>query len=315
MSKYKKADLSKITTRSIARRPSKVTPKELAKPHLPRSSFASFIDRLPRTLKAQQFNEFVDKIVRARRAEKPVIFMIGAHVIKVGVSPLLIDLMESGVISCLATNGAGAIHDGELTYWGKTSEDVAEHLRDGSFGMAAETGELINGVAVSACEERLGFGEAFGKRINADRPPHLPLSLFATAYRLGIPATIHVAIGTDIVHQQPGADGASIGEASMRDFTIFAEVVKDIHEGGVVLNIGSSVILPEVFLKALTVARNLAKEVRHFATANFDMLPQYRPRVNVVERPTLEGGKGYLFTGHHEIMIPLLAACIKEKIE
>jgi deoxyhypusine synthase len=263
-------------------------------------------------LKASDFREFITQVQRARQKEKAIVFMIGAHVIKVGLSPVLIDLMENQYISVLAMHGAGAIHDVEVSYFGQTSENVAEGLADGSFGMAQETGEFINQTAKEACDKKLGFGEALGKRISQEQPPLKKFSLLARAYECNIPATVHVALGTDIIHQQPSVDGAALGEASLMDFKILTHIVSKIADGGVVINCGSSVILPEVFLKALTVARNLFGEIKNFATANFDMIQHYRPTVNVVERPTLQGGKGYQFFGHHEIMIPLLAAALKE---
>ncbi|MGQ9560201.1 MAG: hypothetical protein ACUVTG_08475 [Candidatus Oleimicrobiaceae bacterium] len=314
-SKFAKIDLSAVQTFPIAERQSKVRREQLAQPHIPGASFASFMGSLPHVLKAAELQELVGHILDARRRSRPVIVMMGAHVIKCGLAPIIIDLMHHQVITCVALNGAGAIHDVEMAYWGQTSEEVAEGLQDGSFGMAQETGELLNGAAKeAAATEDMGLGEALGKRIVADAPPHRQCSILASAYQLSVPVTVHVAIGTDIVHQHPSADGAAIGEASFRDFRLFAHQVSGIGDGGVVLNLGSTVILPEVFLKALTVARNLGLPAFDFVTANFDMIQHYRPRVNVVERPTLPGGKGYLFTGHHEIMLPLLAAAIKEKL-
>lgn len=313
-SKFPKLDLSAVKTYPIAKRHSKVKTEQLAQVHRVGSSFASFVDSLPHVLKATELRELVEYIVEARRRSRPVIAMMGAHVIKCGLTPVIIDLIRQEVVTCVALNGAGAIHDVELAYWGQTSEEVAEGLRDGSFGMAQETGEILNGVANEAAGTEIGFGEALGKRICGDRPPHQHLSILATGYQCEVPVTVHVALGTDIVHQHPSADGAAIGEASFRDFRVLAHQVAHLGDGGVVLNLGSAVVLPEVFLKALTVARNLGLPAFGFMTANFDMLQHYRPRVNVVERPTQAGGKGFQFTGHHEIMIPLLAAAIKEKL-
>ena len=276
-------------------------------------SFASFFDALPNILKATDLKRLVELIVKAHEKGKPILVMMGAHVIKCGLNPIIIDLMRSGIISGLALNGAGAIHDSELAFWGTTSEDVAEGLADGSFGMARETGKILNDTIAAAKGSGMGFGEALGKRIAAESPKFVQYSLLATGYELGVPVTVHVGIGTDIVHQQPNADGAAIGELSYRDFKIFANNVSQLGDGGVALLFGSSVLLPEVFLKALTIARNLGHPAHNFTTANFDMLPHYRPRVNVVERPVLTGGQGFQFIGHHEIMIPLLAAAIKEK--
>jgi hypothetical protein len=239
--------------------------------------------------------------------------MIGAHVIKVGLAPLLVDLLERGVLTCVAMNSAAAIHDVESAKWGTTSEDVEANLLDGTFGMAKETGDFINGVLAEAMASRedRGYGEALGAKLQD--APHRAQSVLATCYRLGVPATVHAAIGTDIIHQQPTMNGAATGELSFRDFRVLANVVKDL-KGGVMMNIGSAVILPEVFLKALTVGRNLGYGASGFTTANFDMLQHYRPRVNVVARPTKGSGKGYMFTGHHEIMIPLLCAMIKDRL-
>jgi hypothetical protein len=242
-----------------------------------------------------------------------VIALIGAHVIKVGLSPLLIDLLKRKIVTCLAMNSAAAIHDVELALWGKTSEDVESNLRNGTFGMARETGEFINGTLKRGMESGdAGYGEVLGTALR--NAPNKGLSLLATCCRLRLPVTVHAAIGTDIVHQHPTMDGASAGELSFRDFKVLCNVVKDLRGGGVVINIGSAVLLPEVFLKALTVARNLRFPAKGFTTANFDMIQHYRPRMNVVQRPTNTAGRGFMFTGHHEIMIPLLCAMINERI-
>ena len=274
-------------------------------------TFADWWNTLPEILKANDLKAVVSDIITARQNQKPVIFMMGAHVIKVGLSPLLIDLMQSGVISALAMNGAGIIHDVELAMFGMTSEDVAANITDGTFGMARETGEFINHAVARGAKEKLGMGEVIGRELVERKVPNLNVSLLGQAYMLGIPVTVHVAIGTDIIHQQPSADGAAIGELSHRDFKILSKLVAGLGDGGVVLNVGSAVVLPEVFLKALTVARNLGYPCKNFTTANFDMIQHYRPNLNVVNRPTISGGKGYSITGHHEIMIPLLAAGIK----
>jgi len=232
----------------------------------------------------------------------------------VGLNPLLIDLMERGVISALAMNGAGIIHDSEIAMAGKTSEDVSAVLGSGAFGAARETGEFLNRAIRSAAENNQGLGRTVGQRLLEEDFPHNDKSLLASAARLEIPVTVHVAIGTDIIHIHPAADGASIGKASYRDFKVFCSLVAGLQDG-IYLNVGSAVLLPEVFLKALTVVRNLGFEVKNFTTANFDFIRHYRPAVNVVQRPTLEGGKGYNFTGHHELMIPLLAAAIVDSLE
>jgi hypothetical protein len=241
--------------------------------------------------------------------------MMGAHVIKVGLSPVLIELIRRRVLTAVAMNGATAIHDVETAMWGTTSEDVATNLRDGRFGMARETGELINETLEQAyLETDLGYGEALGKRLIELKAPHARVSLLATCYALDVPLTVHAAIGTDIIHQQPSMKGDATGELSFRDFRTLCEVCKGLKGGGVVLNVGSAVIMPEVFLKALTVARNLGARARGFTTAVFDMNSHYRPTMNVKLRPTMDGGTGLSFVGHHEIMIPLLAAMIKSRM-
>ena len=316
MAKYKQIDLSAVRTISIRARKSKVSPKDFARPINPRKdSVAGFIESLPRILAANELRRLVDDIDRSRRKKKPVVFMIGAHVIKVGLSALIIDLVQRGVVTHVAMNSAAAIHDVETAMWGQTSEDVAVNILDGKFGMARETGEFINKALVKAMTESdEGYGEALARKLIALKAPNQGLSILVGCYHHGIPVTVHAAIGTDIVHQQPTMDGAATGETSFRDFKILANSVKDLTGGGVVLNIGSAVILPEVFLKALTVARNLGFKAKGFTTANFDMIRQYRPQVNVVERPTRRHGHGYNFVGHHEIMVPLLAAMIKQKL-
>jgi hypothetical protein len=316
MSKYRQLSLAGVKTISIAARKSKVSLKDFATPIDPRrSSVVEFIDSLPRILMAEELRHLVDDIVRSRRRKKPVVVMMGAHVVKVGMSLILIDLLQRGVITHVAMNSAAAIHDVETAMWGQTSEDVAVNILDGTFGMARETGEFINKALVKAMTESSdGYGEALAKKLIALKAKQRKVSLLVNCYRLGVPATVHAAIGTDIIHQQPTMDGAATGEMSFRDFKILAHSVKDLRGGGVVLNIGSAVILPEVFLKALTVVRNLGYKVQGFSTANFDMIRHYRPQVNVVERPTQRSGRGYAFVGHHELMLPLLAAMIKAKL-
>ncbi|MBI2620271.1 MAG: hypothetical protein HYW57_09330 [Ignavibacteriales bacterium] len=314
MTRYQQIDLSRIKTISIKGRKSKVSPgdfaKVLANPRTAR--LEEFLDSLPKILIGSDLRSLVAEVVRSRRKGKPVIVMIGAHVIKVGLSPILIDLIQSGVITHLAMNSAAAIHDVETAMWGHTSEDVAVNLADGTFGMSRETGEFINkGLTKGFLESDEGYGEALGKKLIALHAPNRKLSILVTCLQKKIPVTVHAAIGTDIVHQQATMDGAATGEMSFRDFKVLAHSVKDLKNGGVVLNIGSAVILPEVFLKALTIARNLGFKAKGFTTANFDMIRHYRPTVNVVERPTQRYGKGYHFTGHHEIMVPLLAAMIR----
>jgi len=310
----KEIDLSSIKTTSIHNRKSKVTLKEMAQLYKPGNSFKSFLDSLPPILKAKDFKAVVEAIVSASRNDKPVIWMMGAHVIKCGLSPVVIDLMEEKVITAVCMNGAGAIHDLELACFGHTSEDVAENLVNGTFGMARETAEMLNGALQFGAKKGLGYGEAIGKRLSEKDVKNKDVSIFAAGYMLGIPVTVFVGIGTEITHQHPSADGKVIGELSMRDFRIFSKILCKLSSGGVVINLGSAVILPEVFLKALTVVRNLGYKAEDFTAVNFDMIQHYRPGQNVVSRPTFDGGKGYMITGHHEIMIPLLAAAVKEKL-
>ncbi len=313
MSKYKQLKLTGVKTISIRSRKSKVTPKDFARVvDAKKARLSDFVDSLPRILIGQELRDLVGDILRARRRKKPVVLMMGAHVIKVGLSPLIIDLVQQGVVTHVAMNSAASIHDVETAMWGQTSEDVAANILDGTFGMSRETGEFINRALVrSFAETSEGYGETLAKKLVALRARYRSASVLVACYEQSVPVTVHAAIGTDIVHQQPSMDGAATGELSFRDFKILANSVRDLRGGGVVLNVGSAVILPEVFLKALTVARNLGFRAQGFSTANFDMIRQYRSQVNVVERPTQSHGRGYSFTGHHEIMIPLLAAMIK----
>ncbi|HCV43694.1 MAG TPA: hypothetical protein DGH68_09440, partial [Bacteroidetes bacterium] len=288
MSKFKRADLSKVKTISIKKRKSKVTPDDFAKVFDgKKGSFADFADSLPRILVADDLRSLADDIIAARKKNKPVILMMGAHVIKVGLSPILIDLIKRNMITAVAMNSAAAIHDVETAMWGQTSEDVAVNILDGRFGMARETGELINRTLADAFRESdMGYGEALGRKLLALDAPNANVSILATCYSLNVPITIHAAIGTDIIHQQPTMDGAATGELSFRDFKLLAETCKGLVGGGVVLNVGSAVIMPEVFLKALTVARNLGHKAKGFTTAVFDMNVHYRPTMNVKLRPT-----------------------------
>jgi len=309
-----KINLKRVRTYSVVKRPSKVNLGHFARPVPGGASFAEFWGSLPRLLASEDLHALAKAIVQARKLGKPVIAMMGAHVVKCGLSPVLVDLMERKAITALAMNGAVAVHDCEMALFGATSEDVSKGLRNGSFGMARETGEFFNRAVSEASRRKAGLGETLGKNLLLARATHRSLSLLAAASRLGIPATVHVAIGTDIVHQHPSADGAAIGRASFEDFLRFTGEVAHLGPGGVVLNLGSAVIMPEVFLKALTVARNLGHKARGFTTADFDMIRQYRPGVNVVQRPVEGGGVGYALTGHHEIMIPLLAAGVKAEL-
>jgi hypothetical protein len=268
---------------------------------------------LPKQLAGKDFPELVERIAAAVIGKRPVLVGMGAHVIKVGLAPILIDLMERGIISALALNGAGIIHDAEIAMVGRTSEEVANVLGAGAFGAARETGEVLNQAINQGAREGIGIGEAVGNALLQQNFPFNSQSLLAQARRLGIPVTVHVAMGTDIIHIHPAADGAAIGQCSHHDFRVFCRLVSGL-EGGVYLNLGSAVLLPEVFLKALTVVRNLGHVAQRFTTANFDFIRAYRPATNVVHRPTLEGGKGFNFTGHHELMIPLLAAAVVDKL-
>ncbi len=272
----------------------------------------AFLDGLPRILAAESLRALAADIVRARTLGRPILWGLGAHVLKVGLSPVLIDLMERGLVTGLALNGAGIVHDFELAVAGQTSEEVDEGLGSGTFGMAQETGEVVNRAIVEGDRDGLGLGASIGRHLQAAAPPHLHLSLLAAAYRLGLPATVHVAVGTDIVHMHPACDPSALGRATHLDFRAFAAEVAALGGGGVYLNVGSAVLLPEVFLKAVTLARNLGHEIQDFATANLDFLQGYRPNTNVVQRPTRGVGRGYSLTGHHEIMVPLLAAMLLE---
>jgi len=312
VSGYRPVDLTGLKTRALAERPSKVRLEDFAASARARASFADFLAALPRILFGQDLRAVVGAIVSAHRARRPVVLGMGAHVIKCGLAPVIIDLMERGVITCVAMNGAGPIHDVEVALAGHTSEDVEAGLKDGAFGMARETGELIH-VALAAAGPDTGLGAAIGRQLLAAKAPHARLSILATAARLDIPATVHVAIGTDIIHMRAGASGAALGQTSFVDFRLLTAVVKDLS-GGVYLNAGSAVILPEVFLKAFTIAQNLGADLRDFTTVNLDMLAHYRPTVNVVQRPATVGGRGYTLSGRHELLIPLLAFAVVDAL-
>jgi hypothetical protein len=315
MTTRRRVDLSKVRTISIKGRRSKVRPGDFAVPFDPvQDSFSSFAAGLPSILKVNDLRRLVRDIASARRAGKPVLLMMGAHVIKVGLGPLIIDLLQRKALTAVAMNSAAAIHDVETAMWGKTSEDVATHLSNGRFGMARETGEFINGALRAARKSDLGYGEALGRALLRHRAPHASVSVLAACSRLAVPVTVHAAIGTDIIHQQPTMDGGVTGEMSFRDFRELCSVCCGLERGAVVLHVGSAVILPEVFLKALTVARNLGAKARGFTAAVFDMNVHYRPTMNVQVRPTAGGGTGLMFIGHHEIMIPLLAAMVRQEL-
>jgi hypothetical protein len=307
MGRYKEADLTRLKRLSAAERPTKVSVSEFARPLEPAAA-AALLRSLPDQLAARTLREVIARTQAAHRAQRPVVLMLGGHVIKVGVSPCFIELIERGVITHVAMNGAAAIHDVEIARMGRTSEDVEAHLQAGSFGMVDETGTFMNEVARVAARAGLGLGEAWGRALEDERSEHRDVSLLARAWRRSVPATVHVALGTDTIHYDPGCDGGALGETSLRDFRVFAGTLAEAR-GAVVLNVGSAVLMPEVFLKALTVARNLGASMDGLTTANFDQIQHYRPRVNVVERPTrAEGARGYSLTGHHEILLPLFCA-------
>ena len=310
-------DPSRIRTVPLSHRANKVSATDFAQPPGGRGDFAAFLDSLPHILEAQSFLAVVDALVAAARGERGVVCMMGGHVVKTGLAPVLIDLARRGAITHFATNGSAIIHDYEVTRWGGTSEDVEAGLTDGTFGMAEETGREMNDAIRRGHERGLGMAESLA--VALEEAPSLTnpeLSLLLNARRLGVGFTAHAAIGAEIIHQHPAADGAAIGATSMTDFRRLAGHLPRI-EGGVVLNIGSAVIMPEVFLKALTISRNVHDGApRAFTAADFDMLRHYRPRVNVVERPVRTGGgKGYQITGHHEIMVPLLAWGVAARLD
>ena len=315
----READLSAIRTVPVARRPNKVRASEFAHPpggSGTGESFAAFIDALPDVLVARDFRAVVDAIVHAATNHRGVVLMLGGHVVKTGLSPLLIDLMRRRIVTHIAMNGSAAIHDYEVARFGATSEDVAAGLRDGTFGMADETGREMNEAFVAGMDAAQGMGEALGRVLDGRSDLANPeLSILLGAFRLGVPATVHAAIGAEIIHQHPAANGAAIGDTSHRDFRRLAASLADLDGGGVVLNLGSAGIMPEVFLKALTIARNLDHgRPRNFVSVDLDMQRHYRPRVNVVQRPTLESGRGYEITGHHEIMVPLLVWAVVDRL-
>lgn len=310
---FKSLDFSQVRTYPSRNRRSKIQRILLGKKIRKGLRVRSFFRSLPDILAAQNFKAIARKIAYAHRRNKTILLGMGAHSIKVGLSPLIIDFMERGIVSGVAMNGAGIIHDFELAFMGRTSEDVAASLSDGSFGMAQETGTFLNGAISKGHDRGQGIGAAVGKAILEARLPHRKLSILAAGARLGIPVTVHVGVGTDTIHMHPNVDGMALGEGSLRDFRIFASAVASLADG-VFLNFGSAVILPEVFLKALSLARNLGHPVRNLTTVDLDFVAHYRPLTNIVHRPTLESGKGYHLTGHLEIMVPLLFAAVLEEL-
>jgi hypothetical protein len=308
---YEEYDLTGVATYPLASRPSKVRTADFARPFEPGTGVAGLIASLPRILAGDDVRAVVRAIGEARRAGAPVIWGIGGHVVKVGLGPVLADLMRRGFVSAVATNGAGLIHDFEIALAGATSEDVDAALGPGAFGMAEETGRDLNEAIRQGVADGLGIGQAVGRYLLARQPPHAGSSVIAEAARLGVPVTVHVALGTDIIHMHPAASGAALGEGSLRDFRYLASSVARL-KGGVYLNCGSAVVLPEVFLKAVALARNRGVDLSGLTTVNLDFIRHYRPETNVVRRPTHGIGRGYTLVGHHEILIPLLAAALIE---
>ena len=304
-------DLDEVSTYPLASRPSKVALEDFAKPVAENSSLTDFLSSLPNILAVQNLRSLAVAIRRARELKKPIIWGMGGHVIKTGLAPVIIDLLKRGFVTAIAGNGSVLVHDAEIAMVGSTSEDVDATLGEGAFGGAEETGKLLNRAAGDGARDGLGLGEAMGRALLELNPKHADYSLLCAAYRAKIPFTAHVTIGGDIAHFHPTADGAALGATSFTDFRLLAELVRRMDGGGVYLNIGSAVTLPEVFLKCVTLVRNLGKPLTDITTANFDFIQSYRPLTNVVRRPTANGaGQGFAFTGHHELTIPLLAAMI-----
>lgn len=309
---YEEFDLSDVKTYPLDARQNKARAEDFARPLHTLSGMGAFVDALPNILAAADLKAVLRALTDARRTEGGILWGLGAHVIKTGLGPVLIELMERGFVSALATNGAAVIHDFEIALIGATSEDVDASLGPGRFGMADETGRVLNDAITKGVADGLGIGQSVGRFLVANRPPHANASIFATAARLDIPVTVHVAIGTDIIHMHPAASGAALGEGSLRDFRYFVTNVARL-ENGVYLNCGSAVVLPEVFLKAIALARNRGVTFSNLTTVNLDFMRMYRPQTNVVARPTVNSGKGYSLVGHHEIMIPLLAAALLDR--
>jgi len=315
MKKYRPIDPKRIHTRPLSDRASKVRIGEhFARPPVPGMSVAELVDSLPRLLGAESLRAVADAVVAARDRGKPVVLAMGGHVIKCGLQPVIRTLIDAGAVTAVAMNGSAAIHDFEISLIGATSEDVAAELPAGCFGFAEETGQGIHLALREGLQGGEGFGAAVARRIVEENHPFREFSLLATCFESRIPVTVHVAIGADIIHQHPDFDGGATGEMSARDFRLLAGIVGELGDGGVWINAGSAVIMPEVFLKALSIARNLGFRVDRFTTADFDMIRHYRPMTNVVQRPNSHGGLGFAVTGHHEIVLPLLAATILNRI-
>ena len=301
--------LDDVKTYPLASRPSKVALEDFATPVQPDSSLKDFLAGLPNILGVQSLREIAARMRRARELQKPIIWGIGGHVIKTGLAPLVIDLMKRGFVTAIAANGSVLVHDAEIALVGSTSEDVDATLGEGAFGGADETGKLLNRAALEGAKENIGLGEATGRALLALNPKHAGYSLLCATYQARVPFTAHLTIGGDIGHFHPQADGATLGATTHTDFRLLSELVRRMDGGGVYLNIGSAVTLPEVFLKAVTLVRNLGNQLADITTANFDFIQSYRPLTNVVRRPTANGaGRGYSITGHHELTLPLLAA-------
>lgn len=304
-------NLGKINTYELASRPSKVTTANFAAPVTENDSLKSFLEKLPDILAVKSLREIAAQIRRAKSLGKPIVFGIGGHIVKTGLAPVLIDLMKRGFLTAIAANGSVLVHDCEIALVGFTSEDVDASLGKGDFGAARETGEILNTAAKNGQQDRIGLGEAMGREVSRLNPAKTEVSLLYQTYQRKIPFTAHLAIGADIGHFHPNSDGAALGETSHTDFKLFCSLVREMNGGGVYLNLGSAVILPEIFLKAVTVVRNLRFPLEDFTTANFDFIQSYRPNTNVVRRPVANGaGRGFSLTGHHEILVPLLAAQI-----
>ncbi|HKY03858.1 MAG TPA: hypothetical protein VJQ56_03160 [Blastocatellia bacterium] len=312
MSRYRfePLDFSGISTYPLDSRPSKVTASDFARPAKADGSIKEFLDSLPDILAARDLRALSGLIRKAKEQNRAIIVGLGGHVIKTGLGPVLIDLMRRGYVTAFVMNGSSSIHDFETALVGATSEDVDATLGSGGFGMAEETGRLINDAIKAGAADRIGMGESLGRLLHQMQPRHKESSMLWSAYDAGVPVTVHIAIGTDIVHIHPHADGAATGQTSHQDFRLLCSIVRELDAGGVYLNLGSAVVLPEVFLKCVTVVRNLGHQLRDFTTANFDFIQHYRPLTNVVRRPVAESGRGFSFTGHHEILIPLLAASV-----
>jgi hypothetical protein len=307
---FEPLEFGTLKTYPLRERKNKVTSKDFARPYVEGSSFSAFLDTIPPILAGGDYREIVKAVIAAHRAELPVVVAMGAHVIKVGLSPLIIDLMKRGIINAVALNGAGSIHDAEIALIGETSEDVSLGIQTGTFGMVEETGRIVNEAAISAFESNRGLGEVLGRRLVGE--PMADMSILAQGFTLGVPVTVHIAFGSDIVHGHPAARGEALGGATFNDFRLFCGIVSKLREGSVLMNIGSAVLLPTVIEKALAIARNMGHPVKGFIGVTMDFIRNYRSGLNPVQRARDLDGKGYTLIGHHELMVPLLAAGIIE---